>query len=115
MPTYYRLTMPKSGGRSIQARSHLVYRWITPRQRSCWIAWKNGQRWVGIKTHTGYNQEAYDAECAALTRVLETLQDDTKLQRGSQSSQTPRLPSGAWPRRSLAPVGCMQSRLGGTL
>jgi ribonuclease HI len=27
---------------------------------------------VGIKTHMGYNQEAYDAECAALARALET-------------------------------------------
>jgi len=34
--------------------------------------WKNGQSWVGIRTHVGYNQEAYDAECAALARALET-------------------------------------------
>jgi len=27
---------------------------------------------VGIKTHMGDNQEAYDAECAALARALET-------------------------------------------
>jgi len=27
---------------------------------------------VGIKTHMGYNQEAFDAECAALARALET-------------------------------------------
>jgi len=33
--------------------------------------WKNGQSWVGIKTHMGYNQ-AYDAECAALARALES-------------------------------------------
>jgi len=26
----------------------------------------------GIKTHLGYNQEAFDAECAALARALET-------------------------------------------
>jgi hypothetical protein len=26
----------------------------------------------GIKTHMGYNQEAYDTECAALARALET-------------------------------------------
>jgi ribonuclease HI len=29
------------------------------------------ERWVGIKTHMGYNQEAFDAECAALARALE--------------------------------------------
>jgi len=34
--------------------------------------WKNGQCWVGLKTHMGYNQEAYDGERAALTRALET-------------------------------------------
>ena len=27
---------------------------------------------MGIKTHMGYNQEAYDAECAAPTRALES-------------------------------------------
>jgi len=24
------------------------------------VAWKNGQTWEGIKTHMGFNQEAYD-------------------------------------------------------
>ena len=36
------------------------------------VTWKNGQSWEGIKTHMGYNQEAFDAECAALARALET-------------------------------------------
>jgi len=36
------------------------------------VVWKNGPSWVGIKTHMGYNQEAYDAECAALARALES-------------------------------------------
>jgi ribonuclease HI len=36
------------------------------------VAWRNGQTWEGIKTHMGFNQEAYDAECAALARALET-------------------------------------------
>jgi len=35
------------------------------------VAWKEGQTWKGVKTHMGYNQEAFDAECAALTRVLD--------------------------------------------
>jgi len=36
------------------------------------VTWKRGESWVGIKTHMGYNQEAYDAECAALARALES-------------------------------------------
>jgi len=34
------------------------------------VAWQNGQSWVGIKNHMEYNQEAYNAECAALARAL---------------------------------------------
>jgi hypothetical protein len=26
------------------------------------VVWQNGQRWVGLKTHMGYNQEAYGAD-----------------------------------------------------
>ena len=36
------------------------------------VTWKRGESWVGIKTHMGYNQEAYAAECAALARALES-------------------------------------------
>ena len=35
------------------------------------VAWQSGRSWVGIKNHMGHNQEAYDAECAALARALE--------------------------------------------
>ena len=35
------------------------------------VAWKEDQTWNGVKTHMGYNQEAFDAECAALTRALD--------------------------------------------
>jgi len=35
------------------------------------VAWQNGQSWVDNKNNMGYNQEAYDAECAALARALE--------------------------------------------
>ena len=35
------------------------------------VVWKRGVSWAGIKTHMGYSHEAYDAECAALARVLE--------------------------------------------
>jgi len=36
------------------------------------VVWRKREAWAGIKTHMGYNQEAYDAECAALARALET-------------------------------------------
>jgi len=35
------------------------------------VVWMHGRSWKGIKTHMGYNQGAYDAECAALARALE--------------------------------------------
>jgi ribonuclease HI len=35
------------------------------------VVWKSRQQWVGIKSHMAYNQEAFDAECAALARALE--------------------------------------------
>ena len=34
--------------------------------------WKRGLTWVGIKPYMGYNQEAYDSECAALAGALES-------------------------------------------
>jgi len=33
--------------------------------------WRRGRTWAGAKVHMGSNQEAYDAECAALARALE--------------------------------------------
>jgi len=36
------------------------------------VVWKNGESWKGIKAHMGHSQEAYDAECAALARTLES-------------------------------------------
>ena len=35
------------------------------------VVWKKGQTWARVKVHMGNNQEAYDAECAALARALE--------------------------------------------
>jgi hypothetical protein len=35
------------------------------------VAWQEGQSWVGVRNHMGYNQEAYEAECAALASALE--------------------------------------------
>ena len=34
------------------------------------VAWRKGESWAGIKTHMVYNQEAYNAECAAHARAL---------------------------------------------
>ena len=50
------------------------------RSRRLCVVWKKGVAWAGVKTHMGYNQEAYDAECAALARALES---------ASQRSPTP--------------------------
>jgi len=35
------------------------------------VAWKKGASWKGHKTHMGWGQEAFDAECAALARTLQ--------------------------------------------
>jgi len=36
------------------------------------VAWRSGESWESLKTHMGYTHRADDAECAALTRALET-------------------------------------------
>ena len=60
----------------------------------------NDQSWVAIKNHMGSNQEAYDAECAALIRALEETQNARWRRSESPFLSTPRLPSGAWYRRT---------------
>jgi len=35
------------------------------------VTWKKGNSWKGHKTHMGWGQEAFDAECAALARALQ--------------------------------------------
>ena len=35
------------------------------------VVWKRRLTWVGAKAHLGNNQEAYDAECAALAHALD--------------------------------------------
>ena len=35
------------------------------------VVWRRGLTWTGAKVHMGNNQEAYDAECAALAHALE--------------------------------------------
>jgi len=79
------------------------------------VVWRNGQSWVGIKTYMGYNQEVYDAECAALARALELApRRQTTRRSGSRSSQTPNPPSDGWLRRSLAQARSTRSRQGST-
>jgi len=34
--------------------------------------WEKNQTWKGLKVHTGRVQEAYDVECAAIARALES-------------------------------------------
>jgi len=46
--------------------------WLKSGAAGYTVAWKNGHIWEGIKTLLGYNQEAFDAECAALARALES-------------------------------------------
>ena len=64
------------------------------------VVQKNGRSWVDIKTHMEYSQEAYDAECAALARALET---------ASRRQMTPEritIFTDEWPRRSPAVAKC---------
>jgi hypothetical protein len=63
MPPHPPETLTASMSAHIQITLHVKY--INA------VVWQNGQSWVGIKNHMGYNQEAYDAECAALARALE--------------------------------------------
>ena len=37
----------------------------------CAVAWRNRSKWLGVKTHMGYNQEAFNAECAVVARAVE--------------------------------------------
>jgi len=60
------------------------------------VAWKNGQTWKGIKPHLGYNQEAFDAECAALARALESAGEEIRPQSELPSLPTRRQRSGGW-------------------
>ena len=87
------------------------------------VAWKNGQSWKGIKTHMGFNQEAYDAECAALARALEAAQRRPTTpppprrggcRSGSRSSRTRKQPSDGWPRTNPAPASSTHCRPGST-
>ena len=49
------------------------------------VVWrKKGEVWKGHRVHLGYNQEAYDAECAAIVRALRVGRDRWKQQRISK-------------------------------
>jgi len=79
------------------------------------VVWKKGESWKGIKTHMGYNQEAYDVECAALARALKKHREETRPQSESPSFRTRKQLSGAWLRMNLAPGDSTPSRRGSTL
>jgi len=36
------------------------------------VAWQREEQWRGLMARMGYQQQAYDAECAAIARALET-------------------------------------------
>ena len=65
---------------------------------------------MGIKTKMGYNQEAYDAECAALARVLESAsRRQTTPERITIFTEAQaairRMAGGAWPQPAVRPPG----------
>jgi len=45
------------------------------------VAWRKGRIWAGRKTHIGYYQGAYGAECAAIARALEVAAERAKRRR----------------------------------
>jgi len=49
------------------------------------VVWrKKREVWKGHQVHLGYNQKAYDAECAAIVRALRVSRDRRKQQRISK-------------------------------
>jgi len=42
------------------------------------VAWRKGRSWEGRKTHMGFYQEAYGAECAAIARALKVAAERAK-------------------------------------
>jgi len=76
------------------------------------VVWQNGQTWVGIKTHMGYNEETYGEERATLATALETASrrqttpERVTIFTGAQGRcrQAEGL-GGAWPRLDLRAPG----------
>jgi hypothetical protein len=76
------------------------------------VVWKNGQRSVGRKTHMGYNQEAYNAERAALSQALETVARRQTTPERVTIFTDAQAPLSAWPRRNRALARSTRSRQG---
>jgi len=76
--------------------------------------WQNRQSWVGIKIHIGYNQECTTRSPLLSPGRWKRLREDRRPRKGSRYSQTPRPPSGKYPRRSLDRARCTCSRQEGT-
>jgi len=68
---------------------------------------KNGQSRVRIETHMGHNREAYDAECAALARALESASRRQTLQRPSSLVPAP-IPASFLCIAAASLVECLQ-------
>jgi hypothetical protein len=84
--------------------------WLASGAAGYSVTWQNGQRWVGIKTHMGYNQEAYDMECAASQGHWKLRQGGRRPRRGSRSSRVRRPPSSARPRKNPGQMYAIQAR-----
>jgi len=68
------------------------------------VVWKDGLGWDGVKSHMGYNQEAFHAGCAAPSPVhWSWRRRDRGHQEGSPSFRMRKRPSGGWRRRNRAP------------
>jgi len=79
------------------------------------VARQSGQFWVGIKTHMGCDQQAYDAECATLARALQSASGKQTIPERVTFFTDPNPLSDGWPQRSLAPAKDMRSWWGSTL
>ena len=105
----------ESGGREDPTRTDNVYGQVTARRGAVGysVVWK-GLTWAGAKVHMGSNQEAYDAECAALAYALEIATQRTRLRNESQSFRMRRQLSDGWHRTIPAQDRNTPSRLKGT-
>jgi len=78
------------------------------------LVWKKGQTWAGVKVHMGNNQEAYNAECAALACALELASRRNKIPERVTIFSDAQAPSDGWHRTNLAPGSSTPSSHGNT-
>jgi len=58
------------------------------------VTWKKGLTWEGHKTHMGWGQEAFDAECAAIATPSKRRPPGATQSEQSPSSRMRKRPSG---------------------